>query len=252
MTAFAAEYRDDGSSLGSAVQLRSHLSALQLSDSAFPSGRFTLSYGLETLAHSDLLATPDRTSRLLAFLNDAIRFGIGPSDGVAVACVHRAYRDGQIDLELVMRADQRLTAVKLACESREASTRTGRALLHTATAGLGAAPLSDFAEQVDAGRCPGNHAVVLGLVSAALGVPRLQAIAGELYAFASAWVAAAVRLSLIDHVEAQVLVHLTHPVTVAASIKAVDGDVVNISASTPLLDVMAMRHEESKLRLFAS
>ena len=77
-------------------------------------------------------------STLIALLEDSIRCGVAPSDGVALACAHRAVRPhGDVDLELVGQADERLTAVKLAREAREASTRTGRALLATATAAFG-------------------------------------------------------------------------------------------------------------------
>ena len=81
--------------------------------------------------------------------------------------------------------------------------RTGRALLSTATAAFGGAAMLDYAERVGEGRAPGNHAVVLGLLSARLGVPRLEAVVGELYAFSASWVAAAVRLAVTDHRTAQ-------------------------------------------------
>ena len=121
--------------------LAGFLSVLQLSDSAFPSGRYTLSHGLETFAQEGLLERPCPPAALAQLLGDCIRFGVAPSDGVALACAHRAVApDGDIDLELVTRADERLSAVKLAREVREASTRTGRALLVTATAAPGSRP----------------------------------------------------------------------------------------------------------------
>ena len=228
------------------------LSVLQLSDSAFPSGRYTLSHGLETYAQEGLLERPCPPARLAALLGDCVRFGVGPSDGVALACAHRAVApDGGIDLQLVARADERLRAVKLAREVREASTRTGRALLVTAPA-LQAPGLTDYAQLVEAGRVPGNHAVVLGLLDALLGVPRLEAVAGELYAFAAGWTAAAVRLGLTDHQTAQWLLHRARPVLAEAAERAVTGDVADISSCTPLPDVMSMRHEDAELRLFAS
>jgi urease accessory protein len=225
---------------------------LQLSDSAFPSGRYTLSHGLETFAQEGLLERPCPPARLAALLGDCIRFGVGPSDGVALACAHRAVApDGGIDLELVARADERLSAVKLAREVREASTRTGRALLVTAPA-FQEAGLTDYTRLVEAGRAPGNHAVVLGLLDALLGVPRLEAVAGELYAFAAGWTAAAVRLGLTDHHTAQSLLQSVRPVLAVAAERAVGGDVGDISSCTPLPDVMSMRHEQAELRLFAS
>ena len=233
--------------------LGSLLSLLQLSDSAFPSGRYTLSYGLETLVESGHLTVPAESSALVALLGDSIRFGAAPSDGLALACAHRAAGpDGSADLERVTRVDLRLTAVKLPREARDASTRTGRAVLATATAAIGGTALHDYAELVKRGRSPGNHAVVIGLLSARLGVPCLDAVVGELYAFSASWVAAAVRLGLVDHRTAQAVLHRSRPVIADAALQAVDRDVAQISSCTPLLDVMAMRHEEAELRLFAS
>ena len=239
------------------AEVRSLLSVLQLSDSAFPSGRYTLSHGLEAVAQHGLLDGAQRTSSLARLLSDCLRFGVAPSDGVALACAHRAVgAGGDIDLDLAIRADQRLTAVKLVREAREASARTGRALLAAATVAFEATavrdPLGAYYMRVDEGASPGNHAVVLGLVSACLGVPRLEAVAGDLYAFASGWASAAVRLGLLDHRVAQRLLHGARDMVAEAALRAVDRDVQDISSSSPLPDVMSMRHEEAGLRLFAT
>jgi urease accessory protein len=231
----------------------SYVSLLQLSDSAFPSGRYTLSHGLEAFAQGGLLTQPTRRSTLVTLLRDCIRFGVAPSDGVALACAHRAANPhGVPDLELATRVDERLTAIKLAREAREASTRAGRALLATATAAFGEVVLASYAERVSDGRSPGNHAVVLGLVSARLGVPRLEAVTGELYAFSASWIAAAVRLAVTDHRTAQAVLHRVRVVIADAASKAVTREPRHICSCTPLPDVMAMRHELSELRLFSS
>ncbi|MFE2642725.1 urease accessory protein UreF [Streptomyces nigra] len=229
------------------------MSVLQLTDSAFPSGRYTLSYGLETLTQTGRLSTPTDPVVLSALLSDQLRFAVGPSDGVGLACAHRATATGgQVDLEAVIRADERLTAVKLSRESRETSARTGRALLRVATSAFGDLGLREYARQVADGRAPGNHAVVLGVLSACLDVPCPEAVAGELFAFSASWVAAAVRLSVTDHSTGQAVLHNVRPDMTEAALSALDKDVPDIVSCTPLLDVMAMRHEESELRLFAS
>ena len=236
-----------------APNIGSLVSLLQLSDSAFPSGRYTLSYGLEALLQSGHLTVPSESTTLTALLGDSIRFGAAPSDGAGLACAHRAAgADDGVDLELLTQVDARLTAVKLPREARDASTRTGRAVLATASAAIGGSALHDYAEHVKAGRSPGNHAVVVGLLSARLGTPCLEAVVGELYAFSSSWVAAGVRLGLVDHRGAQAVLHRVRPVIAAAALEAIDRDVSQISSCTPFLDVMAMRHEEAELRLFAS
>jgi urease accessory protein len=85
-----------------------------------------------------------------------------------------------------------------------------------------------------------------------LGVARQDAVAGELFAFAAGWVAAAVRLAVADHVTAQAVLADVRPDLAAAAACAAAKDVADINSCTPLLDVMAMRHEETGLRLFAS
>jgi urease accessory protein len=228
------------------------LSVLQLADSGFPNGRYTLSHGLEAFAQSGELTSPTGSS-LARLLSDSLRFAVGPSDGVALACAHRAVGPGGlVDRDAVTRADCRLTAVKLAREGREASRRTGRALLRTAVDAFGATLLLDYVESVEAETAPGNHAVVMGMVSAWLDVPRLDAIAGELYAFSAGWVAAAVRLALVDHRTAQGILFRVRSVIGDAASSATECAVTDISSCAPLIDVMSMRHEEAALRLFAT
>lgn len=228
------------------------LAVLQLSDSGFPSGRYTLSHGLETFAQEGLLETPCPRDALAALLRDCIRFGVGPSDGVALACAHRAVDpDGGVDVELVVWTDRRLTAVKLAHETRDASTRTGRALLMAAPAVAGVR-MEGYADLVELGYVPGNHAVVLGMLFSLLDVPRFDAVVAELSAYSTGWVAAAVRLGLTDHLTAQAVLRRVRPVLAEAAEQAVAGEVADISSCTPLLDVVSMRHEHAELRLFSS
>ena len=109
-----------------------------------------------------------------------------------------------------------------------------------------------YADLVDLGQVPGNHAVVLGLLAALLEVPRFDAVGGELSAYSIGWIAAAVRLGVTDHLTAQSILRRVHPVLADAAERAIVGDVDDISSCTPLADVMSMRHEEAELRLFAS
>jgi urease accessory protein len=234
------------------MSLAGLLAVLQLADSGFPSGRYTLSHGLESFAQSGALPSPPAPA-LTELLSNAVRFGVAPSDGVALACAHRAVRrDGGVELDTILRADERLSAVKLAREGRQASMRTGRALLRTAVDALGTTLLVDYAELVDRGASPGNHAVVLGIVCADFDVPRVEAVAGELFAFSAGWVAAGVRLALIDHRVAQrILCHVRTVIADAAS-AAVERGVDDISSYTPMIDVMAMQHEDAEVRVFAT
>jgi urease accessory protein len=227
------------------------LSTLQLSDTAFPSGRYTLSHGLEELVQAGHLYAPSEPATLAGLLVDALRHGVAPSDGAALACAHDSFNREDM-LEQALRVDNRLTSVKLGRESREASARTGRALLTTATEAFGEAFFLDYGAAVRTGNAPGNYAVILGLVSAALGIQREHAVVGELFSFCMSWTAAAVRLGITDHRTAQVLLHRVKPTVACAARRASTAAIADIRSSTPFLDLMTMRHELSELRLFAT
>jgi urease accessory protein len=227
------------------------LSTLQLGDTAFPTGRYALSHGLEELMHSGFLRASCDPVELLRLLVDMLRHGVAPSDGAALACAHDAFNRADT-LEYALRVDNRLTSVKLAREGREASARTGRALLATATEAFGDASFMDYGAAVRSGSGPGNYAVILGLVSAALGVQREHAVAGDLFSFCMSWSAAAVRLGITDHRTAQVLLHQVKPTVASAARRASTASVSDIRCSTPFLDLMSMRHEHSELRIFAT
>lgn len=223
------------------------LGSLQLTDSAFPSGLYTLSHGLEAYAQGGQLCGE---GDLEALITDLLRDGVGPADGVALANAHRAAVDDEP--ERAAEADLRLVATRLAREARTASVRTGRQLLGLASALFAHPVLAHHARRVRRGELPGCHAVALGLATAALGVTREHAMAGELYAFCVGCTGAAIRLSLIDHRAAQCLLHRLKPVIGQVVLDNVHRGVGEIASSTPLADVMAMRHERADGRLFMS
>jgi urease accessory protein len=222
------------------------LGSLQLLDSFFPSGLYTLSYGLEAFVAED--AVTDGT--LAALLTDYLRYGVGPADGAALACAHRGH--GASDLALAAEADRRLTAVKLSREARETSIRTGRQLVSLTSQLFDDALLTDYAACVKRGDMPGNHAVVLGLALASQGTGRVEAVAGELYAFCAGYVGAAIRLAVIDHRRAQHLLHEIKPVIIEVAHAVADRDVREIGGCLPLADIMAAHHERAEIRLFMS
>ncbi|MGH8822740.1 MAG: urease accessory protein UreF [Rhodoferax sp.] len=226
--------------------LSAFLGSLQLADSFFPSGLYALSYGLEAFTQAGLLKPAD----LEGLLADYLRHAIGPVDGAALACAHRAATTG--DLDIAAEADLRLTAVKLAREARESSQRTGGQLLKTASRVFGGDLLPAYAERVRREALPANHAIVLGLTMAELGIAREHAVAGELYAFASSAIGSTVRLAMIDHRFAQAVLHALKPIIAEVAHIHCNSTVQDIGSSAPLIDIMSMRHERAELRLFMS
>ncbi|HET9660233.1 MAG TPA: urease accessory UreF family protein, partial [Thermomicrobiales bacterium] len=226
--------------------LRTFLASLQLTDSFFPSGLFTLSHGIESYAQAGLL-TPRSLAGIVA---DQIRAGVGPSDATALALAFHSAQ--QSDLHSVTIIDCRLTAVKIAREPRETSIRLGRQLLALARDVFACELARDYFSLVDEREAPGNHAVALALLKATLGIPLREAVAGELYSFAASCVGAAVRMSVIDHRNAQRMLLLLHPVIETTTDDALARPLMEMGGSVPFVELMSMRHEVAELRLFST
>ncbi|WP_327092175.1 urease accessory protein [Nonomuraea sp. NBC_01738] len=221
------------------------LAQLQLTDSGFPSGMYTLSHGLEGYTQLGP-ASPDDPGELLA---DLLRHAVGPGDASALVLAHRAVRAG--DWARLAEVDRRLHAIKLVGEQRTASVRTGRQVLDTAAFAFPAPESVRLADLVAAKVTPGNHAVVVGALYAGLGVSERRAVAGDLYAFAASFATAAVRLGRTDFRRAQALLRGVRPEleAVARAALAVE-DPRDLHSSVPVADVVAAGHQRAAARLF--
>ncbi|WP_187438144.1 urease accessory protein UreF [Actinomadura decatromicini] len=229
-----------------AAGLGALLAQLQLTDSAFPSGLYTLSHGLE--GHFQLRAVD--ADDLADLVRDLVR-AAGTADAAALALAHRAVTGD--DWDALVETDRRLHAIKLNREQRTASVRTGRQVLDTAAPAFDSAPAARLSRLVATGATPGNHAVVVGAVHAGLGVPVRDAVAGDLYAFAASCATAAVRLGRIDFRRAQALLREVRPELVAAADTALAvRDPRDLHASAPAADAVAALHERAEARLFVT
>jgi urease accessory protein len=220
------------------------LAALQLGDSLFPSGGFTLSHGLETLAERGLVT--DARS-LQAWLTGTLRWQVGTSDGVAAAAAWEAGGD----LVQVAEIDRYLLATKLAREPREAATRTGRQLLRN-LATIAGGSLERYHADVRAGRAPGLYAVVLGLAARQLGLGQREAVLLLLHLHVAGCLGAALRLLDVDDVEVQRIRLALAPTLADAADAALAIPWHEMYASALQTELMSMLHERATMRLFAT
>ncbi|MGA4545842.1 urease accessory protein UreF [Uniformispora flossi] len=226
--------------------LSSLLVSLQLADSAFPSGFYTLSHSLEGYAQARAV-TPESLPALLA---DLLRHGVGPGDATALALAHRAAAAGDLDTAVLV--DRRLCAGKLSREMRQAATRTGRQLLDLSAEVFGHPVVEGYLRRVTDRQAPGTQAVAAGIVQAAAGVPVAQAVAADLFAFSASFAGAALRLRLTDHRKAQVLLRGAAPVIEETVRSALVRDLADLGSTAFAADIMSGRHERAEARLFAS
>ncbi|MEU8796522.1 urease accessory UreF family protein [Spirillospora sp. NPDC048819] len=224
--------------------LESLLAHLQLTDSGFPSGLYTLSHGLEGHVQLRLAGAED----LPVLVSDLVR-AAGTSDAAALVLAHRAVTAD--DWDRLLETDRRLHAIKLNREQRTASVRTGRQVLDSAGPAFASAPAARLARLVADRTTPGNHGVVVGAVHAGLGVPVEHAVAGDLYAFAASCAAASVRLGRIDFRRAQALLREIRPDLVrAAGVALAARDPRDLHSTVPAADAVSAVHERAEARLF--
>ena len=253
------------------------LQAVIYGDSAYPSGRYTLSHGLEGLVGPGHPPGADGSGKVL---DDHLRYTAGPGDAVATACAALlatapAHRDRPVDdrMKELVRLDAELSATKITAELRRASTRVGRQTLmvhgqvRDRSAGECPAPprsvtdlLDVFARAARERRTAANQAVAMGLIHSANGLSPLEGVAVELLGLAVGWSSAALRLRQCDHVRAQAMVARSLPViseVAAASVRAAeaalaDGSFRLIGRASPGSDLASAAHETAPARLFMS
>jgi urease accessory protein len=218
------------------------LTVLQHADSAFPSGSFAFSNGIEGLAAMN--AALDRTG-LQNVVTMFLRHRWATSDRIALALAHRSSGD----LDRVGEIDFAVEAATLAEPLRNGSKRNGNALL-AAHVRLQTPAAADLRALIGDGKAHGHLAVVQGFVWQARGMTEANAIAVSGYSTAAGLIAAAVRLGHIGAVEAQ---------TVLASVLETIGDLsapvtpgAEIESFMLWVDAAASRHARAHLRLFAS
>ncbi|WP_420098708.1 urease accessory protein UreF [Corynebacterium sp.] len=238
------------------------LQALTYADSAYPSGRYTLSHGLEGLVQAGRVRG---TRQVTEVLLDHLRHTAAPGDGVATAAATLT-----TDLDTLVTLDHELAATKVTGELRRASTRVGRQLLQVTAQveeQLGVRRvqgqpdvLGAYAAAVAAKETPGNQAVAAGVVHASHGMDAVTAVATELTGLAVGWAGAALRLRQCDHIGAQVAITASHPVIAELTDRAVrtatdllaGGEWSLLGRASPGSDLASAAHETAPARLFMS
>ena len=217
---------------------------LQFADSAFPSGAFSHSFGLETaLVEGRVYDEASLERWLRAYLHD----GFATLDGAALMFV---LRDGADPLDL----DAIVTAATQAPELRAANGRIARAVLDTfAATGIASAMLERYAQALVRGGASGVPSIAFGLGYRALGVTWEPAFTACASSTLAALAAVATRtLPLGQRATARVLWHLRGALGEAAlaAAKIPTPDDLCAQAFEPEID--ALRHRLLDGRLFAS
>jgi urease accessory protein len=211
----------------------------QIVDSAFPTGAFAHSWGLEAAWQQGEVS--DR-SGLRAFLEQSI----GQTGHGAIPLVNAAYRSpGELPA-----LDGLAHAFLTSPVANRASRTQGRALVATAGRVWPSPALETLQRQAAAGWA--HLAPVTGAVFRALGVPLPTTQNAVLYATARGVLAAAVRLGLVGGFEAQRLQHECAPCLERTARRCRDLGAEDLEQTAPLLDLLQAGHDRLYSRLFQS
>lgn len=246
------------------------LQAIVYGDSAYPSGRYTLSHGLEGLVQQGHVTGAEQsTDALLSHL----RHTAAPGDGTATALtvmLAKKVDEGAISaheaLDTLIALDHELSATKITEALRKASTRVGRQTLmvHRDIAPMNGL-LGDYAEATTARLAPGNQAIALGLIHHAHQLTAEQAVGVELIGLSIGWSSAALRLRQCDHISGQAMIAASIPLIEELAKEATDTareligdgtaltiDLTQIGRASPGLDLASAEHHFAPARLFIS
>ncbi|HEU4437608.1 MAG TPA: urease accessory protein UreF [Methylomirabilota bacterium] len=223
------------------------LSLLHFADSAFPTGGYAHSFGLERYCQAGLVRDRDGLERFLVMQLEGAG---GPCDATAAVGALRGL--GRGDLEACRRLDEALEAMKVVKEFREGSRQMGRQTLRVAATLTGDPRLAAYLDDVNAQRAPGHHAIGFGLVAGSLGWDAAAAATAFLYSTTALLVGAALRLLSMGQLEGQTVLWRLHPVIERVAREAAARPPDDLWAFTPGLDIQGMLHERLDARLFRS
>lgn len=214
---------------------------LQVNDSAFPSGAYAHSLGLEELVQAGVVPDPDG---LEIFLHQQVIPSLLAFEIPLLAAAHGlAVRE---DLEELHTLDQALDAWKLAAELRSASRQLGSRRLATLTR-LDPAPLvTGYAQS----KAPCHHLIICGLELRSLPVAAAACAFGQ--QSLSGYATAGMKLMRLGQERCQAMIRrasLTLAPQVEAACKL---GVAEAGWFNPLLEIASMRHARAHERLFIS
>jgi urease accessory protein len=222
------------------------LTGLRFIDSFFPSGGYAYSSGLEAAVQGGAVKNSEELS---CFVLESLTGGIGEREAVAAGLAHDAIVAGV--LEVALKADRELEAMKLGRESRVASRQMGRQVIRLAAEQSDRHPLiEDYWAAIEADQTPGHVAVAMGLTLAAAGWSKADSIAAFLYQVATGYVAAAMKLLPVGQREGQRLLDSWLEVIERVSRQAAEQR--EMRSWSPVQDIYAMRHSRLESRLFRS
>jgi len=230
-----------------ASTIKQKLALVQLADSFFPSGSYTLSHGLESLIQQGRIQQPQDITDFLQIL---LHQKIAPGD--LVALVHAYHASAKAEVDKIKYIAELLHFQTAIANIRKTQTQSGRALLMVAQSTWQDPLLDTLARDRALNRFYCLHPVVFGVVGRVAGLNEADTVLAFLHGFVTGVLGAAIRLGSLGHLEAQIiLVQLASDIETAYQ-TASAMDLEEMWTCAPAIDIAQMRHSRLTSRLFAN
>lgn len=220
------------------------LQMIQISDSLFPIGAFTLSNGLETFVDRQRLASNQELEKYLQSY-----LAILPYNDLGVMLLAYQYAE---DKEFIRRLDALSMALKIPQEVRNGTQKLCRRFLKLWSEIRQYPDLQWYQQQIGEKQCMGNHAVAVGLYSHEIGLSREEAGAIYSYSLLTAIVTNAVKTVPLSQIAGQKILHQMLERVPDAVEKALQISLDELGIGGTEFDIAAMNHEMLYSRLYMS
>lgn len=225
------------------------LSMLQLADSFFPTGMYTMSSGLEAIFYGGRKNNKMNAAELRDLIKVFLEQQIGPADCTALG---NAYEHASAsNLSLLLEVDNTIVAMRLVQEIRSASIRSGTQLVKCVHSFIqDNKMLAGYADAIKDGRASGPYPVALGVAASALSIPKRKAGMMMLYSFSVSIIAAALRLGMLQHLDGQRILDELKP-TISKTVESfIDRPLDGIWQFAPQIDIIQIEHERMSSKMF--
>ncbi len=221
------------------------LGMIQMSDSFFPTGLYANSNGLESIFQNNKKITHLEIGKII---ETQLKQQIGPTDLVVMENALKFASTKEFDK--ISELDMKINSIKNIKEVREASKRSGIQLARCIKEFVEDEILEKYLKFHQKGMINGSYSVSFGLCANALGISPQKAGLMFLYGFTVSVVGAASRMGIIQHHQAQKIIHELKPLIIQIVSESIDKSTKEIWQFAPHLEILQMHHERMDSKMF--